>query len=119
MHYIYLYSGIVSEIDSLACAEISGRLGAGRFKSSDSINYAVGLELCVHIGSIVKKGKTNVNGRLLVNWFFQLKNDFCFLLGQQSFKINYSKPIILMLWLDFIYDKTQNVHILVNKTSTK
>ncbi|CAC5412210.1 deoA [Mytilus coruscus] len=50
--------GSVFEIDSLRCAEISGRLGAGRFKSSDSINYAVGLELCVHVGSKVKEGQT-------------------------------------------------------------
>lgn len=49
-------SGIVVEIDSMNCAEISGRLGAGRVKSSDQINYAVGLELCVHLGHRVKEG---------------------------------------------------------------
>ena len=50
--------GKVYDIDALRCAEISGRIGAGRSKSSDSINYAVGLELCVQIGSKVKKGQT-------------------------------------------------------------
>jgi thymidine phosphorylase len=48
--------GKVYEIDALRCAEISGRIGAGRSKSCDPINYAVGLELCVHIGSKVEKG---------------------------------------------------------------
>ncbi|XP_061176923.1 thymidine phosphorylase-like, partial [Saccostrea echinata] len=51
-------SGYVYTINSRTCAECSLKLGAGRQASTDKINYAVGLELCVDIGSSIKEGDT-------------------------------------------------------------
>lgn len=44
------------EIDAMPCAIVSGKLGAGRAKSGDPINYAVGLELQTEVGKEIKEG---------------------------------------------------------------
>ncbi|KAL5010928.1 hypothetical protein ScPMuIL_013233 [Solemya velum] len=49
-------SGTIQQIDAMTCAIVSGNLGAGRMKAGQPINYAVGLELMVHIGTAVVKG---------------------------------------------------------------
>merc|ERR1711860_213811 len=49
-------SGFVNAINSRTCAECSLKLGAGRQASSDQINFAVGLEMCVDIGTSIKEG---------------------------------------------------------------
>jgi thymidine phosphorylase len=54
------FVGFVNSINSRTCAECSLKLGAGRHASSDPINFAVGLELCVDIGSSIKEGKKKV-----------------------------------------------------------
>lgn len=53
-----LHTGYVHEIDAMPCAIVSGKLGAGRAKSGDPINYAVGLELQTEIGKEIKQGDT-------------------------------------------------------------
>ncbi|KAK3096926.1 hypothetical protein FSP39_004832 [Pinctada imbricata] len=50
-------SGYVQEIDAMMCAVAAGKLGTGRTKSSDPINYAAGLELLVQIGDQVIEGQ--------------------------------------------------------------
>lgn len=51
-----LQTGYVHEIDAMPCAIVSGKLGAGRAKSGDPINYAVGLELQTEVGKEIKEG---------------------------------------------------------------
>ncbi|ELU15865.1 hypothetical protein CAPTEDRAFT_201070 [Capitella teleta] len=49
-------TGYVTEVDAYTCACISRNLGAGRQTPSDDINYAVGMELLVSIGSPLNEG---------------------------------------------------------------
>ncbi|XP_022292984.2 thymidine phosphorylase-like [Crassostrea virginica] len=50
-------SGFVHGIQALTCADCSLNLGAGRHASTDPINHAVGLELCVSIGDKTSEGE--------------------------------------------------------------
>ena len=56
--------GIVEDIDSMKCAMVSWKLGAGRTKAGDSINHAVGLELTTAVGRRLRKGKVGIAAHL-------------------------------------------------------
>mgnify|MGYP000166838637 CR=1 FL=1 len=43
----------------MKCAIVTGKLGAGRTKAGEAINYNVGLTLTSHIGSKVETGERN------------------------------------------------------------
>ena len=43
----------------MKCAIVSGKLGAGRTKSGDPVNFAVGLELNTDVGNKIDKGETS------------------------------------------------------------
>ena len=47
----------------MACAKAAGKLGTGRSKSSDPINYATGIELLVKVGDTVTEGEYFFNKR--------------------------------------------------------
>jgi thymidine phosphorylase len=49
-------SGYISVIDSMVCATVSNALGAGRNRSSDSLDLAVGIRLRRHVGDHVTQG---------------------------------------------------------------
>lgn len=49
------YTGFVHDIDAMKCAIVSGKLGAGRTKSGDPVNFAVGLELNTDVGNKIDK----------------------------------------------------------------
>lgn len=53
-----LQSGYIKNIDTEALGVAAMLLGAGRETKSDSIDYAVGLEVCAKIGTYVSKGET-------------------------------------------------------------
>ncbi|XP_033740116.1 thymidine phosphorylase-like [Pecten maximus] len=53
--------GFIHEIDSKLCAVASGKLGAGRSKSGDAIQFGVGLILQVCVGDTIDKGDIWVN----------------------------------------------------------
>ena len=52
------YAGFVVDIDPMKCAIVSGKLGAGRTKAGEAINYAVGLQLKTTVGEKIEKGST-------------------------------------------------------------
>ncbi|KAH3738615.1 hypothetical protein DPMN_045254 [Dreissena polymorpha] len=51
-------SGFVVDIDPMKCAIVSGKLGAGRTKAGEAINYAVGLQLKTTVGEKIEKEST-------------------------------------------------------------
>lgn len=51
-------SGYVHDIDAMKCAVVTGKLGAGRTKAGEAINFGVGLTLKTHVGQKVEKGNT-------------------------------------------------------------
>ncbi|XP_076063877.1 thymidine phosphorylase-like [Oratosquilla oratoria] len=51
-------AGLVTDLDALALAKVSLALGAGRSKSSDAINHAVGIRLTKVVGEGVGIGDT-------------------------------------------------------------
>ncbi|XP_069101075.1 thymidine phosphorylase-like [Argopecten irradians] len=53
--------GFVHEIDSKLCAIASGKLGAGRSKSGDVIQFGVGLMLQVCVGDAIDQGEVWAN----------------------------------------------------------
>ncbi|XP_052810283.1 thymidine phosphorylase-like isoform X1 [Mya arenaria] len=48
-------SGHIHSIDSMNCAIVTGKLGAGRAKAGEVINFAVGIHLKKHIGDAIEK----------------------------------------------------------------
>ncbi|XP_060070266.1 thymidine phosphorylase-like isoform X2 [Ylistrum balloti] len=53
--------GFIHEIDSKRCAIASGKMGAGRSKSGDVLQFGVGLMLQVGVGDAIDKGDVWVN----------------------------------------------------------
>ncbi|KAL3883533.1 hypothetical protein ACJMK2_029789 [Sinanodonta woodiana] len=49
-------SGYVQRIDAMTCALVSNKLGAGRDKTDDQINFGVGLEILFSVGQKIKEG---------------------------------------------------------------
>lgn len=54
-------TGYISEIDAEELGKISVRLGAGRLKKEDVIDYSAGIVLNVNVGDKVKKGQLLVS----------------------------------------------------------
>lgn len=50
-------SGIVKEIDALALAIVTNKLGAGRDEPEGSIDHGVGIVLCVRVGQFIEKSR--------------------------------------------------------------
>ncbi|XP_048239429.1 thymidine phosphorylase-like isoform X2 [Haliotis rufescens] len=50
-------SGYVTGIGAMACAVVAQKLGAGRSKAGEAIDYTVGLEFMVTVGDKVEEGK--------------------------------------------------------------
>ncbi|KAL4232921.1 hypothetical protein ACF0H5_007608 [Mactra antiquata] len=50
-------TGYVEDIEAMPCALVSLKLGAGRQKAGDSINFGVGLELLTSVGQQIKEGE--------------------------------------------------------------
>ncbi|WAR08898.1 TYPH-like protein [Mya arenaria] len=48
-------SGHIHSIDSMNCAIVTGKLGAGRAKAGEVINFGVGIHLKKHIGDAIEK----------------------------------------------------------------
>ena len=44
-------------IDAMKSAIVSGKLGAGREKAGDPVNFGVGLQFHTAVGEHIKKGK--------------------------------------------------------------
>lgn len=51
-------SGIIKDIDAYKCATLCGSLGAGRQKSTDTVDHGVGMVLNVRVGEYIKEGET-------------------------------------------------------------
>ena len=43
-------------MDAMDCATVSWTLGAGRAKTGDPVNFAVGLEFKISVGEKIEKG---------------------------------------------------------------
>ena len=48
------------DIDAMKCAIVSGKLGAGRTKAGDPVNYAVGLNFYTAVGEKIEGGTFNI-----------------------------------------------------------
>lgn len=48
-------SGIVKEIDALALAIVTHKLGAGRDQPGSSIDHGVGIVLCIRVGQFIER----------------------------------------------------------------
>ncbi len=51
-------AGFVADIDALALAIAVCGMGAGRAKTTDAVDHAVGLQLCVCVGDEIAAGAT-------------------------------------------------------------
>lgn len=49
-------SGYIHDIDAMKCATVSTRLGSGRTRADDKIDFNVGIQLCVQVDDKVEKG---------------------------------------------------------------
>ncbi|KAK3585700.1 hypothetical protein CHS0354_020266 [Potamilus streckersoni] len=49
-------SGYITRIDAMNCALVSRKLGAGRAKTDDKINFGVGLEVLFSVGQMIVEG---------------------------------------------------------------
>ena len=56
----FFCTGIIHSIDAMKCAIVTSKLGAGRSKAGESVNFTVGLEIMIHVGQAVKEGKIHI-----------------------------------------------------------
>lgn len=54
---MYGFLGFVQRIDAMSIAVVTHKLGGGRNRPGESVNWAVGIQLLVAVGDKVKKGK--------------------------------------------------------------
>ena len=47
----------MDSIDAMNCAIVTGKLGAGRAKAGEAINFGVGIQLKKQIGDSVEEGR--------------------------------------------------------------
>ena len=83
--------GFVHGINAFTCGNCSLTLVAGRQCSTDLINHAVGLELCVSIGDNISEGK----------------KEFCLKLGYEylKFEIINAFPSVFI----YVFERCNNI----------
>jgi pyrimidine-nucleoside phosphorylase len=84
-------AGVISSVDARALAEVAIRLGAGRLRTQDSIDPAVGVEL------LKKRGDKVARGDVLCLLHTQSKTGSPLALAQQAFEIGAHPPGALRL----------------------